>query len=162
MEKKNLILFPHRLAPEKQVEIFEDLAKHLPQYDFVICQNKKLTKHEYHTLLGQSKMVFSANLQETLGISWYEGVLVDAIPLIPDRLSYSEMAIDSFKYPADWTTNYESYLENREHIINKIIQLMDNYDSLKNDLTTQREKLSNDFFSGNALYEVLRSRQHGK
>jgi hypothetical protein len=39
---------------------------------------------------------------------------------------------------------------------------MDNYNSLKNDLTTQREKLSNDFFSGNALYEVLRSRQHGK
>jgi hypothetical protein len=162
LEKKNLILFPHRLAPEKQVEIFEDLAKHLPQYDFVICQNKKLTKHEYHTLLGQSKMVFSANLQETLGISWYEGVLVDAIPLIPDRLSYSEMAVDSFKYPAHWTSNYESYLENRENIINKIIQLMDNYDSLKNDLTTQREKLSNDFFSGNALYEVLRSRQHGK
>jgi hypothetical protein len=162
LEKKNLILFPHRLAPEKQVEIFEDLAKHLPQYDFVICQNKKLTKHEYHTLLGQSKMVFSANLQETLGISWYEGLLVDAIPLIPDRLSYSEMAINSFKYPADWTSNYESYIENRENVINKIIQLMDNYDSLKNDLTTQREKLSNDFFSGNALYEVLRSRQHGK
>ena len=33
------------------------------------------------------------NLQETLGISWYEGVLVDVIPMVPDRLSYSEMAI---------------------------------------------------------------------
>lgn len=162
LEKKNLILFPHRIAPEKQVEIFEDLAKHLPQYDFVICQNKKLTKHEYHTLLGQSKMVFSANLQETLGISWYEGLLVDVIPLVPDRLSYSEMAIDSFKYPSNWTNNYESYIENREQIINKIIHLMDNYSSFKNDLTTQKNKLSNDFFSGNALYEVLRSRQHGK
>ncbi len=162
LEKKNLILFPHRIAPEKQVEIFEDLAKHLPQYDFVICQNKKLTKHEYHTLLGQSKMVFSANLQETLGISWYEGLLVDAMPLVPDRLSYSEMAVNTFKYPSNWTTNYKSYLEHREDIINRIIHLMDNYDSLKNDITIQKEKLSNDFFSGNALYEVLRSRQHGK
>ena len=29
--------------------------------------------------LGEAKLVFSANLQETLGISWYEGALVDAI-----------------------------------------------------------------------------------
>ena len=42
--------------------------------------------------------MFSANLQETLGISWYEGVLVDTIPMVPDRLSYSEMAIHEFKY----------------------------------------------------------------
>ena len=28
----------------------------------------------------------SANLQETLGISWYEGLLVDTIPMVPDRL----------------------------------------------------------------------------
>ena len=49
LPKKDLILFPHRIAPEKQLDIFEDLAKHLPQYDFVVCQNKKLTKHEYHT-----------------------------------------------------------------------------------------------------------------
>jgi hypothetical protein len=51
----------------------------------------KLTKEEYHTLLGESKMVFSANLQETLGISCYEGAVVGAIPLVPDRLSYTEM-----------------------------------------------------------------------
>ena len=33
-----------------------------------------------YNLLGQAKLVFSANLQETLGISWYEGEnLVDTI-----------------------------------------------------------------------------------
>ena len=37
MDKRNLILFPHRIAPEKQVEIFNDLATQLPQYEFVIC-----------------------------------------------------------------------------------------------------------------------------
>ena len=31
-------------------------------------------------LLGSAKMIFSANLQETLGISWYEGALLDVIP----------------------------------------------------------------------------------
>ena len=96
MESETLYLFPHRVAPEKQVEIFRDLAERLPQYEFVVCQEQELTKNEYHNLLGEAKMVFSANLQETLGISWYEGALVDAIPMVPDRLSYSEMALPEF------------------------------------------------------------------
>ena len=100
MEKRNLILFPHRVAPEKQVEIFRDLKEQLPQFEFVVCQEQTLSKNEYHNLLGEAKVVFSANLQETLGISWYEGALVNAIPMMPDRLSYSEMAIDDFKYPS--------------------------------------------------------------
>jgi len=100
MVKKNKILFPHRIAPEKQIEIFRDLADSMPQYEFIVCQERELSKNEYHNLLGEAKLVFSANLQETLGISWYEGALVDAIPMVPDRLSYSEMALDEFKYPS--------------------------------------------------------------
>ena len=109
MKKKDLILFPHRIAPEKQVDIFRDLKEQLPQYEFVICQEQQLTKNEYHNLLGEAKLVFSANLQETLGISWYEGALVDAIPMIPDRLSYSEMGLDDFKYPSEWTEDFFAY-----------------------------------------------------
>ena len=117
MEKRDLILFPHRVAPEKQVEIFRDLAQRLPQYEFVVCQEQELSKNEYHNLLGEAKMVFSANLQETLGISWYEGTLVDAIPMVPDRLSYGEMALPEFKYPSEWTENFDAYLHNRDKIV---------------------------------------------
>jgi len=55
MPKRDLILFPHRIAPEKQVEIFKDLKEHLPQYEFVVCQDQQLTKNEYHNLLGEAK-----------------------------------------------------------------------------------------------------------
>ena len=38
MQKRDLISCPHRIAPEKQVEIFRDLKQHLrSQYEFVIC-----------------------------------------------------------------------------------------------------------------------------
>lgn len=161
LPKKNLILFPHRIAPEKQLDIFEDLAKHLPQYDFVVCQNKKLSKHEYHTLLGQSKMVFSANLQETLGISWYEGIAVDAIPMVPDRLSYSEMALKDFKYPSEWTTSYESYMQHREQVLQHVDYLMTNYDNLKSVIQEQKTKLADDFFNGSALYDVIGRNNNG-
>jgi len=46
LKKRNLVLFPHRIAQEKQVEIFRDLASKLPQYEFIVCQDQELTKHE--------------------------------------------------------------------------------------------------------------------
>ena len=156
MTKRNLILFPHRIAPEKQVEIFRDLKEHLPQYEFVVCQDQQLTKNEYHNLLGEAKLVFSANLQETLGISWYEGAVVDAIPMVPDRLSYSEMAYDTFKYPSHWTESFEAYNAHRPELCNKIIQFMENYDKFLPQLRKQTRDLTEQFFSANGLYNNLK------
>ena len=156
MQKRNLILFPHRVAPEKQVDIFRDLAQLLPQYEFVVCQDQELSKNEYHNLLGEAKMVFSANLQETLGISWYEGALVDAIPMVPDRLSYSEMALPEFTYPSAWTENYDAYLHNRDKVVAQIVNYMENYDDLQVSLEKQRTKLNKEFFSGAALYDAIK------
>jgi len=156
MEKRDLILFPHRVAPEKQVEIFRDLAQRLPQYEFVVCQDQQLSKNEYHNLLGEAKMVFSANLQETLGISWYEGALVDAIPMVPDRLSYSEMALPEFKYDSAWTENFDAYLHHRDKVVAQIVNYMENYDDLQVSLEKQRTKLNKEFFSGAALYDTIK------
>ena len=155
MEKRDLILFPHRIAPEKQVDIFRDLKEQLPEYEFVVCQEQQLTKNEYHNLLGEAKMVFSANLQETLGISWYEGALVDAIPMVPDRLSYSEMALPEFKYPSTWTEDYSSYRKYRGDIVNKIRDYMENYEDYLPSINKQVTKLNKEFFSGTALYGAI-------
>jgi hypothetical protein len=156
MPKRDLILFPHRIAPEKQVEIFRDLKEHLPQYEFVICQEQQLTKNEYHNLLGEAKMVFSANLQETLGISWYEGAIVDAIPMVPDRLSYSEMALDPFKYPSEWTESFEAYQTHRDEVITKVIDYMKNYEKFLPSLNKQVESLTENYFSCNELLKMLK------
>jgi hypothetical protein len=156
MPKRDLILFPHRIAPEKQVEIFRDLKHHLPQYEFVVCQDQQLTKNEYHNLLGEAKMVFSANLQETLGISWYEGAIVDAIPLVPDRLSYSEMAFDTFKYPSKWTESYDAYTVYRPDLCRLIIEHMANYKTRLPSLNKQVDSLTEHFFSCNKLLEMLK------
>ena len=151
MTKRDLILFPHRIAPEKQVEIFRDLKHWLPQYEFIVCQDQQLTKNEYHNLLGEAKLVFSANLQETLGISCYEGAIVDAIPMVPDRLSYSEMYFDGFKYPSKWTEDYNSYTAFRPDLCRAIISHMDNYKTRLPMLKKQTEALHEQFFSANDL-----------
>ena len=156
MEKRDLILFPHRIAPEKQVEIFRDLKEQLPQYEFVICQEQQLTKREYHNLLGEAKLVFSANLQETLGISWYEGAIVDAIPMVPDRLSYSEMAMDVFKYPSQWTESWNSYNKYRPDVCREIVTHMENYKSRLPSLNKQVDVLRENFFSCSRLLDNLK------
>jgi hypothetical protein len=155
MPKRDLILFPHRIAPEKQVDIFRDLKEYLPQYEFVICQEQQLTKNEYHNLLGEAKLVFSANLQETLGISWYEGAVVDAIPMVPDRLSYSEMAMSEFSYPSEWTESFEAYTTHRHLVVNRIVNYMENYEKFLPRLNTQVDVLHENFFSCNNLLKNL-------
>jgi len=154
--KSNLILFPHRIAPEKQVEIFRDLATHLPQYEFVVCQDQQLTKNEYHDLLGKAKMVFTCSLQETLGIGCYEGALVNAVPMVPDRLSYHEMYYENFKYPSEWTENWEAYEVNRQSVCLRIVQYMENYNNMIPQIKKQAESLSKYFFTARNLLEMLK------
>lgn len=157
MPKENLILFPHRIAPEKQVDIFRDLKNRLPQYEFVVCQDHALSKTEYHNLLSRAKLVFSANLQETLGISWYEGTLVGAITMVPDRLSYREMALPEFKYPSEWTENFDNYLYFKDRVANKISEYVERYDDYAISIQKQTLKLDRDYFSGKILYEAVRN-----
>jgi len=155
MPKRNLILFPHRIAPEKQVDIFRDLALAMPDYEFVVCQDQQLTKNEYHNLLGEAKMVFSANLQETLGISCYEGAVVDAIPFVPNRLSYSEMYTGKFLYPSEWTESWESYKENKQSLIDVISWFIENYESNIHLIKAQSNSLTKDFFSADNILENI-------
>jgi hypothetical protein len=157
LKKRDLIIFPHRIAPEKQVEIFKDLALALPQYEWIVCQEEQLTKDQYHTLLGEAKIVFSANLQETLGISMYEGALVGAIPLVPHRLSYSEMYIgDPWAYPSLWTESYSSFLHHKQDLCDRIVHMMDNYDNFNFRLNILARTLSENFFSATTLLENIK------
>ena len=157
MPKKDIIVFPHRIAPEKQVNIFYDLKEQLPQYEFVVAQERQLTKNEYHNLLGESKLVFSANLQETLGISWYEGALVDTIPMVPNRLSYKEMGVKEFLYPSQWTESMDQYNKHKQDIIAKIVDYIDNYDKYLPALQRQTKLLSKKFFSSDDMYATIKN-----
>lgn len=156
LEKRDLILFPHRIAPEKQPDLFKDLAKTMPQYEWVICQEKELTKNEYHTLLGEAKMVFSANLQETLGISCFEGAVVDALPLVPDNLSYDEMYDEMWKYPSVCVSTEGNYRgHGKEKLVARIEEMMTNYEQYRTHVAYLAGNLQRDFFSATNLIRKI-------
>lgn len=153
--KKNKIIFPHRIAPEKQLDIFKDLAAEMPEYDWFVAQEHSLTKDEYHTHLAESKVAFSANLQETLGISMYEAALVGTLPLVPNRLSYSEMWDENSRYPSEWTSNWDSYIKNKQLLIGKIRHVMEDYDNLHVLAKKNADVVGSRFFNGEKLYKII-------
>ena len=110
-EKENIIIFPHRVSPEKQPDIFRNLCKSFPEYKCLVCQELNLSKHLYHDLLKRAKVMFSANLQETWGIGTFEALASGCLIIVPDRLSYVEMYSDEFRYPSLWTLSFDKYVE---------------------------------------------------
>lgn len=155
--KENIIIFPHRVAPEKQPEIFRDLANEFPDYKFIVCQDEKLTKKEYHELMAKSKIMFSCSLQETLGIGAMEAILVDTMPLLPDRLSYSEMYIDPFKYPSKWTESGSSYLNHKTDLVKLIKKSLEHSQTqfFKEYISSQRSYLLSEYMTGTKMFENI-------
>lgn len=151
--KKNKIIFPHRLAPEKQVNIFRDLAETMPEYEWFVAQDHNLTKHEYHTHLAESKIMFSANLQETLGITSYEAALVGTYPMVPKRLSYTEMWRET--YPGEWTESWNKYLMYKDRLVARVRELMGSNESMALLAKDMGKDVSDRFFDGTALYNII-------
>lgn len=101
-DKKNIVVFPHRLALEKQPQIFDDVAQKLkvefPDWYFIKSKDICTDKDSYYSLLKKSKIAVSTALQETWGIAMQEATIAGCIPAVPDRLSYDEMYNELFKY----------------------------------------------------------------
>lgn len=153
--KEDLVIFPHRISDEKRPELFKEIericATKYPYIKFVMCQEQTLTKSEYHEMLRKAKVVFSANKQETLGIGVYEGLLCGAIPMAPDMLSYSEMYDDHFLYDPDMINDAELLAD---FIDAKISNYHLHYDLIESDI----KRVTEEYFTGTKLYEVLASR----
>jgi len=116
-KRKKRVIFPHRWAPEKQKDIFDDLSQSIKGWEFVTTYDKVRSQEDFYTLLRTGRFVFSASLQETFGIAMIEGVMLDCLPMAPARLSYPEMYDNRFLYPEHWTRSYDNYLDYKQELI---------------------------------------------
>lgn len=94
--KLDWVVFPHRLAEEKQPKIFTQMhnmynAKYGNDARWIFTKGVAKTKAEYYDLLACSKVAVSTALQETYGIAMVEAVNNGCIPVAPNRLSYPEV-----------------------------------------------------------------------
>jgi glycosyltransferase involved in cell wall biosynthesis len=99
-----IIVFPHRLAPEKQPDKFDALFRMYPDLSNRFTPIKTAlfgglnSKELYYSALAKSTFSISFALQETFGIAMLESVIHGSVPIIPNRLSYKELYPSIFKY----------------------------------------------------------------
>jgi|TARA_B100002003_G_C14138257_1_gene547453 glycosyltransferase involved in cell wall biosynthesis len=127
-QKENIFVFPHRLSPDKQPEIFDDLKEMFPDYDFIKTGDLDLSKPEYYKLLAKSKFQFSCSLHENWGISVFESMFLGCVPIIPDRCSYREMYGRDLVYESIWTYSPKHWKQYKDHLKTYITMVMLQYD----------------------------------
>jgi hypothetical protein len=102
VEKNNVVVFPHRLDAEKQPCLFTVLAEQFPEtIEFVKTVDMASSKEAYYRILCGAKIAVSFALQETWGIAMQEATICGCIPLVPNRLSYTEMYLPEFLYHSE-------------------------------------------------------------
>ena len=97
-KRARLVIFPHRLAPEKAPEEFNticDIHKRLyPQSHsstvWLRTRDLYTNKRSYYNLLAQARCAISTARQETFGIAMQEAAVLGSWLIVPNRLSYPE------------------------------------------------------------------------
>lgn len=157
-QRDNIIVFPHRLNSDKQPEIFRDLMTQpgTEDWKYVVTQDSNFTKQEYYNVLAQSKIVFSCSLHENLGIGQMEGALCGCVPVMPDRSAYTEMYDPIFKYPSEWTQDFQTYENHKQDLVNFINNVFDNYQDIHdNQLLKQAGVILSDYMSPQIMVDNL-------
>lgn len=92
-----IVVFPHRLAPEKNPQRFEALRDmYLAWYpddahiEWIKTKDVCASKDAYYSLLGSAKVAISFADQETWGIAMLEAHALGCYPIAPEQLSYPE------------------------------------------------------------------------
>ena len=118
-DKEDIIIFPHRLHVEKQLELFKTLQQHFPKVEFIVTQDLDLSKEEYYKLLARSKIMFSASLQENFGYAVLEACSLNVTPILPiNNTCYKYMYPKSILY-----NNYEEAVKLIEYYLHNTIDL---------------------------------------
>lgn len=152
--KGNFMIWPHRYNADKQPEIVEDLRYSISG-ETIITQKMNLSKDDYYKVLGNCSIIFSCSLHENLGISVMEAVLAGAIPVLPNRCSYSEMYLPEFLYPSDWTKDYDNYLKHKSELVSFVNNILNNREKYLNKLVEQKQILIEKYLTPTIMVEQL-------
>lgn len=131
VEKKDIIVLPHDAADPDQREIFLALQRHMTDITFIDCHDLNMTSDEYYSVLNRAKAVIAINLSESDPTNMYEGMLFGCVPIVPDKLIYSEIFPRKYWYPTHYTQPpFMNFVRGREFMHERIRNVFDNYDRL--------------------------------
>lgn len=160
--KENIVVFPHRLNPDKAPHVFDAIRTyvhdelHRKDILFFKTQEQDLSKDGYYEFLKRCKVVFSANKHENLGIGTFEAMTAGCIPVVPDKLSYAEMYPLKFKYECK-DSLYDLNPDEIKALAMRIVSDIDQYDMLNILRHQSVERIQQVFFDGTDMMDLLRT-----
>jgi len=154
-KKRDMIVFPDRAVPHRQLAIFKELQLALPQYEWVCVHERALNKQQYHGILASAKYIFSADTTDSACISSYEAIMHKCIPMVPNRLNFTEVVPDKWRYPSEWTLDYAAYTLHYNEIIDYIKDRMENYDKYSVGIEEVGKELSKNYFNISNFKELM-------
>lgn len=102
-KEKGMVVFPHRLAPEKQPEMFDKIAALVPEMKFIKTMEVTKGKKEYYELLAKAEYSISFEWQETFGYSTLESMALGVKTLVFNGMSYTDTVPEILR----WNTQKE-------------------------------------------------------
>lgn len=107
IKKKNIVIVPSRLDPEKRIDKIKQMEKALTNekmdvdVEFLYTHEHNFSKQEYYNKMAEAKVVLSAAEHENFGIGVIEGMALGCFPVVPKGLSYSDYVPDHCMYPVE-------------------------------------------------------------
>lgn len=96
--RQDVVIFNGRNVDEKQPYLFDLLQQRLPQYTYINTQKQGYSKDEYYNVMAHAKVIVSFALQENFGYGVQEAVSLGCIPVLPNRLVYTEQFSKDYLY----------------------------------------------------------------
>jgi hypothetical protein len=154
-KKRDMILFADKGTVDKQMVIFRELQRSLPQYEWVCIEDKMPNETQYHGLLASAKYVLITDLIDSSSTTAFEAMMHGAIPLAPDRLNFKEIVPEQWRYPSEWTLSYINYTEHYTTIMEYIKDRMENYNKYKVGLEEWTSHLDKNYYNVEAMKRII-------
>lgn len=154
-KKRDMILFADKGTVDKQMIIFRELQRALPQFEWVCIEDKMPNENQYHGLLASAKYVLILDLIDSSSTTAFEAIMHGAIPLAPDRLNFKEIVPDKWRYPSEWTLSYVNYTEHYSEIIEYIKDRMDNYNKYKVGIEEWANHLDKHYYNVDVMKRII-------
>lgn len=155
-EKSDLIVCITRPSSQHDINLFVNLRKIYPEYDFVLCYEKNWSIIEHYRLLSKAKIVISHSAKEANPFPIWEALMFGCIPLIPDTNINKLFFGNTYTFPRKiLIPPFLNYIKARHFMHDKIKGYMENYLDYSEQIPILCKDVHDKYYSSEGLKQIL-------
>ena len=154
--KQDIIVYPWENTFGLEEKIIYDFIRAFKNYKVIFAQEKgRMSKEQLLNQIAPAKIAFLPYLHPTIGQEIYECCILGTIPLVPDIEGISHLVPDEFRYPPHWTSNILNYCMYAPQLIDKMNNLITDYDRHSYTLELHTQHLTNEYFDSEEILNEI-------